>query len=448
MPTIDKPINTKNSSAPSLTPTPNNTSLTVLFFAHSTGLAGSERSLCELVAELIEDHGTSCTVVCPGNGPLVDRLHATGAATLVEATLCWWTVRPAQMLESGLRNGARALLKLVPLLQNIKPDIVYTQSMTIPWGACAAALLDKPHIWSIGEFGELDHGLTFADPFPDVLEQIKSGASFIRTTSEAVRLTLFPDLPFDRVRTIYRHSSPILVSEPSTTAFRRTGATRLAVFGTLCEGKAQLDAVQATAQLVARGRDVELLLAGYSNRDYQKKVETAIAQHGLEDRINFCGFLSEPYPAMLAADIVLVCSRNEAFGRVVVEGMKLGRPVIYPESGGIPEYMVDGVTGLSYAPGNIEELTMRIEELIDNPSRAVEIGTQAKRYAHTRFERNAGDIVDIMKVLQATRESRRVAMPKRVVTSLASDAAQMERDLSNTRAELTASRAKLDAIKS
>ena len=151
---------------------------------------------------------------------------------------------------------------------------------------------------------------------------------------------------------------------------------------------------------------------------------------------------------MLAADIVLVCSRNEAFGRVVVEGMKLGRPVIYPESGGIPEYMVDGVTGLSYAPGNIEELTMRIEELIDNPSRAVEIGTQAKRYAHTRFERNAGDIVDIMKVLQATRESRRVAMPKRVVTSLASDAAQMERDLSNTRAELTASRAKLDAIKS
>ena len=59
---------------------------------------------------------------------------------------------------------------------------------------------------------------------------------------------------------------------------------------------------------------------------------------------------------MLAADIILVCSRHEAFGRVVVDGMKLSRPVVYPRSGGIPEYMKDGVTGLSYSPGDVKEL--------------------------------------------------------------------------------------------
>jgi glycosyltransferase involved in cell wall biosynthesis len=55
---------------------------------------------------------------------------------------------------------------------------------------------------------------------------------------------------------------------------------------------------------------------------------------------------------MLAADIILVCSRNEAFGRVVVEGMKLGRPVVYTRSGGIPEYEIKAqVEGVNSSGG-------------------------------------------------------------------------------------------------
>lgn len=89
-------------------------------------------------------------------------------------------------------------------------------------------------------------------------------------------------------------------------------------------------------------------------------------------------FIRDPYPAMLAADALLVCSRNEAFGRVVVDGMKLGRPVIYRASGGIPEMMRDGVTGLSYTPGSVEELA-------DDPDRAARIDVAAKQHADVKF---------------------------------------------------------------
>ena len=131
---------------------------------------------------------------------------------------------------------------------------------------------------------------------------------------------------------------------------------------------------------------------------------------------------------MLAADIILVCSRNEAFGRVVVDGMKLGRPVVYPRSGGIPEYMKDGVTGLSYSPGDVSELVQRIEDLIDDPERAARIGAEAKRYACAKFTRNGTD-VRILRDLQRTdgRTDWRVAMPKRVVASLASVAIQQSK---------------------
>ena len=403
--------------------------LTVLFFSHSSGLTGSEQGVLELVAELIADHGTACTVVCPGDGPLVGKLQAVGAVTLVEPKLGWWAGQSSNAIEKTIADGACALLKLIPALQQIDPAVVYTQSITIPWGASAASLLEKPHLWSICEFGELDHGLKFLDEFADVLEQVKSGASFIRTSSEAVRLTLFPELPPDRVRTVYRHSPTLSAPiEPAADAFQRASATRLAVFGTLHEGKGQLEAVEAVAQLLARGRDVELLLAGHADPQYRARIEALIERLGMQNRVRISDFLPEPFPTMLAADILLVCSRNEAFGRVVVEGMKLGRPVVYSKSGGIPEYMKDGVTGLSYQPGDVSELAERIEELIANPERAKQMGTEAKRYACAKFSRNGGEILEILRDLQTVHDGAgsRVAMPKRVVASLASVAIQEE----------------------
>jgi len=327
---------------------------------------------------------------------------------------------------------------MMPILQQIDPDVVYTQTMVVPWGACAAALLDRPHYWSVCEFGELDHEFTFLDPFAEVINQVTAGASFIRTPSDAVRTTLFNDLGTDRVRTVY---PPIFMPsrvKPSPGDFRRVGAKRLAVFGTLCEGKGQLDAVQAIAELIALGRDVELLLAGHSNPAYQNKLEALIDRCGLQDRVRISGFLPEPYPTMLAADIILICSRNEAFGRVAVEGMKLSRPVVYSNSGGIPEYMKDGVTGLSYSPGDVNELVQRIEELIDQPERASQIGAEAKRYACDKFTSTVGEIFLILNELQRSRgrTNWRVAMPKRVVDSLASLAVQGVKDITDAQTQL------------
>ncbi|WP_108682534.1 glycosyltransferase family 4 protein [Methyloceanibacter sp. wino2] len=411
--------------------------LSVLFFVHSANLGGAERCFLELLTYLRRDPGIACTVIAPSDGPLVSALQELGAQIIFEPALHRWAGKPNSPIGKKLVTGAHAFLRLLPTLREIDPDVIYTETSVIPWGAAAAALLDKPHMWSVTEFGELDHGLSFLGGHDAAIEQIKDGASFILTISEAVRKTLFPDLSPDRARTIYRHAAKPTAEAPATDFFRRPQAQHLAVFGTISEGKGQLDAVKAVLALTQRGRDVELVLAGYPGRHYVAEIEDFISQHELVDHVRIVDFIHDPYPAMLAADALLVCSRNEAFGRVVVDGMKLGRPVIYTASGGIPEMMRDGVTGLSYMPGNVEELADRIEELANDPARAAQIGAAAKRHADAMFVCNGNQILSVLRDLACAEPgTRRVSIPKNVVTAIVQGHAQLEGENADAKAEI------------
>ena len=395
--------------------------LNVLFFLHSTALGGAERCFLEFLTYLSSDSDVVCTAVCPENGPLVRALQALGVRIVVCAGLSWWAGKgiSESSIQESLISGAQAFLELMPSLRDIDPDVIYTETIVIPWGASAAALLDKPHMWSICEYGELDHGFTFPDGLGEILPEVRDGASFILTISEAVRATLFPDLGPDRARTIYRHSATPSVEAPAEEAFHRPNALRLALFGRISEGKCQLDAVKAVSRLRQRGRDAELILAGYDAPEYKKRIEDFSAEHGLQERVRLVEFIHDPYPTMLAADALLVCSRKEAFGRVAVDGMKLGLPVTYARSGGVPEFMVDGVTGLSYTPGNVEELVQRIEELADDPARAAQIGAAAKQHAAAKFGCNGDQILRVLRDLTSGKDGkRRVSIPKHVVAAI------------------------------
>ena len=88
---------------------------------------------------------------------------------------------------------------------------------------------------------------------------------------------------------------------------------------------------------------------------------------------------------MNTADVVLMCSRREAFGRVTVEGMKLGKPVIGTRSGGTPEIVQDTETGFLYAPGDAQELAARIGELYANRAVRDSMGAKACLCARKRF---------------------------------------------------------------
>ena len=88
---------------------------------------------------------------------------------------------------------------------------------------------------------------------------------------------------------------------------------------------------------------------------------------------------------MAAADVVLVCAAQESFGRVAVEGMKLGRAVVGPDSGGTAELITDGETGLLYPTGNVEELAARLEALLRDPGQRAALADRGRTWARGTF---------------------------------------------------------------
>lgn len=397
--------------------------LSVLFFSHSSQLGGAERSLLELVDELVSDYGAVCTVVAPGPGPLVEKLSRSGAATIL-ASLPWWTMAPGTPREDVLNmlvQISQSLCReLMPQLTIMGADVVFTQTMVIPWGTLAASILGKPHVWSVCEYGERDHGVFFLESVDGVIAAVKRCSSLILTNCNAIRDEHFGDVDPDRVRTVYRHIPIPNEMRPSSALWRRKDSIKLGLFGSICEGKGQLEAVNAVIELLRRGRDVELLLAGFiADERYHARLQSLIETMDISDRVTIAGFLADPLPAMAASDIVLSCSRREAFGRSVVEAMLLERPVVYARTGGLVEYLEDRKTGLAYTPGKVDELVRCIEKIIDDRVGAVEIGKAAKRSAQQRFSRDAygGAVFSLLKRLRE--ESGIVAVPHCILNSLA-----------------------------
>ena len=421
---------------------PKDKALSLVLFSHSSHIRGAEQSLLQLVDELVGDYGALCTVVVPGTGPLVDAMEKAGAACIA-SEYGWWGVMPPKApgpkpMLSLAEDFQRLLCTTVPVISRLDPDAIWTQTIVIPWGAATAGLLGKPHVWSICEYGELDHKIRFFAPFSEILDNIKDSSALLYTAIKDVGTTLFPDAPDGTWRVLYRHLEiPPAPAQPTPTGlFRRQGALRIGVFAALQESKGQEDALRAVGQLVAEGLDIELLLAGDIDPAYWQRLEPVIAELRLAEHVNVPGFLLDRFAAMREADIILVCSRCEAFGRVTAEGMLLGKPVIYAATGGPGEYMVDGHTGLGYRPGDPEGLAATVRLLLE-PTRRAALGSQAQAYARSRFtaENYGGEVYRSLLALRNA-SCNGAQLPKLLIPVLAPTLERMGEEAAQLRRQL------------
>lgn len=169
--------------------------------------------------------------------------------------------------------------------------------------------------------------------------------------------------------------------------------------GRLCPAKGQGDLVRATALLRDRGTAVVVLLVGRDDptatpggRSYAAELERVRHELRLEDLVRIIGHRDDMPAVLASADLVAVPSHDDPFPTVVLEAMACGKPVIGTWSGGIPEQIEDGVTGLLVPKGDTEALARGIERLADDPELRARLGCAARRCAEERFdERRMGE---------------------------------------------------------
>jgi glycosyltransferase involved in cell wall biosynthesis len=105
------------------------------------------------------------------------------------------------------------------------------------------------------------------------------------------------------------------------------------------------------------------------------------------DQVHFLGHVEHgKLPAHYAkADLLVLPSRMESFGLVLVEAMACGLPVVATRVGGIPEVVEDGVTGLLVPPNDPEALAEGINSLLEDPDRMKAMGARGRERAKEHF---------------------------------------------------------------
>ncbi len=150
------------------------------------------------------------------------------------------------------------------------------------------------------------------------------------------------------------------------------------------------DVVEAMA-LVSKDAPVKLLLIG--DGPDRPAVEDRVKELGLSRKVNFLGSQESVERILPCADIFVLPSIYESFGLAALEAMASGLPVVATNTGGIPEVVEDGVTGLLVPPKSPHALARAILALASDPHRRKIMG----RAARARAER----LFDIRKILPA-----------------------------------------------
>lgn len=342
--------------------------LSVIFFSHEPFLAGAERSLLEICSELVKQ-GIICSVIVPQENALARELRKVGAIVIIHE-YNWWT-NDLYFRKEYLRIKDI----LLPQLRVLNADIYFTNTAVIPWGAISAVLNRKPHVWYIREFGDKDHNLQFPYPVIKMGEIIRDSSNLVFTNSLAVKDYYYGPIKNEKVRNLYPQQN--LIKDAMHQVDLHKSPLTLSMLGTVHEGKGQMDAILAVSELKRSGSLVNLNIVGMANNKYLELLEDIVQTEGLNSQINFLDFVEDPQKIYRESDIILVCSRNEAFGRVVTEAMSYGIPVIATRSGGIPEIINDNESGLLYDPGNYHQLADKIRSLIVFPNLRKKISQNA-----------------------------------------------------------------------
>jgi glycosyltransferase involved in cell wall biosynthesis len=168
--------------------------------------------------------------------------------------------------------------------------------------------------------------------------------------------------------------------------------------GSIQPWKGQEEAIKAVSEIVGRGIDAHLLVVGDGNRLYMKMLRELVEDYSLEQRVTFSGYANDSIRFIRMADVTLVCSKWEAFGRVTVEAMLAGKPVIATaNSGGTAELINEGKTGLLYERGDYIDLADKIQYLYENPEVGLKLAHGGYAQAVGRFtqERYAREMLDL-----------------------------------------------------
>jgi glycosyltransferase involved in cell wall biosynthesis len=369
---------------------------TFLFMTHAGDPGGAEFKMLALCKAL----APSTHVLLLQHGRLEHMLVAQG-------TPC--VVAPLNARTRGVRRdgGVSSLVRAAPgslrlvkrIAREARPhDVVVCFSQkAFVLASLAKPFMRRPIVWFMNDILSRDHFSPLLIKLLITLSRYSADRVAV-VSEESMREWLRAGGRRDGISVV--HSGIDLdevnrqIADPARIAACRhehapDGAPLIGMFGRVSSWKGQDIFLRALAQIpAARG-----VIAGgalFDERDYERELRALAHELGVDDRVTFAGHVDDPMTLMAACDVVAHCSTApEPSGRVIVEAMFAGTPVIGSDAGGVREFILPEETGLLTPMKDVDALVAAIHRYLEEPDWARQVAIHARERAHENYSSRA-----------------------------------------------------------
>ncbi|MBI2060493.1 MAG: glycosyltransferase [Nitrospirae bacterium] len=321
------------------------------------------------------------TVVLGDEGPLAERLRRAGVAVEI---LPFPPLRSAQ----GLRILG-CVGRLAQLARRERAVLIHSNTpRTNLIAAPAARLAGVPVIWHARN---LIYG-----------QMRDTDRLFSRLPHRILAISKAVESRFHRNGTCPPHVETVVHGvdtarfspDVSPAVFRlehglRENDLAVGLVGRIGVGKGHDLFLQSIRRFLDRGGRGRFFIVGGAQTEAEETIERRARQLSrtlqVDPAVTFTGFREDMPAVMAGLDVVALCTEAEPLGRVVLEAMASGRPVVASRSGGVTELVEPGVTGLMFDPGSPDALAEALLQLAAGPELRARFGRAARERAVSRF---------------------------------------------------------------
>jgi len=355
----------------------------VFLVDHAPIVGGVERMIGELLTGL-DPARVAPTIVTDRHSPMRGRFSAAYPEIALPLT---------RLKRNPLAGGSLlwSAWQLTRAARQAHAEVIQTfTARTHLSGALAGMLARIPVVWRINDD-------TLDRPLAGLVGRLPR-----RIISVSAHLRAFYDKTL-RVTDIIPDGIPLPTLTPQAEARRALNlppnAKIVALAARLVRWKGHVIFLRALRSLIEYDSSLlGVIVGGYSPADnvpgplgggepYRRELDAMVNELHLTDHVIFTGHAPSTLPYFAAADVVAHTSlQPEPFGRVLIEAMAVGRPVVAAEAGGPREIVIPNVTGLLTPPGDADALAEALRALLVDDALRERLGQAGRARAENEYD--------------------------------------------------------------